>query len=461
MPADTEKDGFQTFAEVQTVSAQHVRAYLDKATSLSDAMWADARQRARVVGCEPEAADCLRSFVGRFGTLAYRRPLEAAEVTDLVTRAERDALDVPDRFRLAIEVLLTSPSFLYRVEVGDRTDGLATLTPLETASKISFALWGRAPSAQLLEQAQQPGFAEPESLRRLAETMLEDPRAQVYFAAFFRQWLGFDALRAPTVAPRGWSDALLGDMQAETDRVLADFAWEGRPFLDVLTSNETHVTPELAQYLQLPQPSAAGTVTMPADHPRARSGLLTHPSLLSAKRDGDAIAIRGNWLRRTFLCQNLEIPASVAEELGELLVGLTRVEIVARRNADAACKGCHASIDPIGVGLAGFDATGRFDATVDIGQFGIAPALPGAPDPEFDGVAELAAKLRALPNVPECVADKVFLYMNGRAALEQDRCSVASGTRAFLAGDASFPALVQALVATPEFRLRRAPTTGP
>lgn len=460
MPADTLKDGFKTFAEVQTVSAQHLRAYLDMAIELNDNLWADAARRGKVLGCALEAADCLRSFVTRFGKLAYRRPLDAAEVTSLVARAERDAVDLADRFRFATEVMLTSASFLYRVEVGNTPDGLSTLTPLETASKLSFAIWGRAPSAQLLDQAAQPGWSEPESLRRQAETMLRDPRAQVFFAAFFRQWLGFDTLRAPAAPPSGWSDALLIDMQAQTDQVLQRHAWGTGPFLDLLTTNETHMTPALARYHGLPAPGASSSLTIPAGNARAHSGVLTHPSLLSAKTDGDAIAIRGNWLRRTFLCEHLEIPPAVAEELGELLAGLTRVQIVARRNSDSACKGCHATIDPIGIGLAGFDATGRFDASVDIAQYGIAPALPGAPDPGFRTVAELSAKLRALPRVPKCVTDKVFMYVHGRDKSAGDTCAVESATSAFLASDLSFPALVQALVTSPEFRLRRTPAAG-
>lgn len=460
MPADTLKDGFKTFAEVQTVSAQHLRAYLDKAVELNDALWGDAARRSKVLGCAPEAADCLRAFVTRFGRLAYRRPLEAAEVDGIASRAERDAVDVPDRFRFATEVMLTSANFLYRVEIGSAPEGLSTLTPLETASKLSFAIWGRAPSAQLLDQAAQPGFAEPESLRRQAETMLRDSRAQQFFAAFFRQWLGFDTLRAPVAPPRGWSDALLTDMQAETDQLLQQFAWGGKPLLDVLTTNEARMTPALARYHGLPAPAAGGSVAIPATSPRAFSGVLSHPSLLSAKTDGDAIAIRGNWLRRTFLCEHLEIPPAVAEELGELLAGLTRVQIVARRNSDGACKGCHATIDPIGIGLSSFDSTGRFDASVNIDQYGIAPALPGAPDPGFRTVAELSAKLRALPRVPECVTDKVFMYVNGRDKDAGDTCAVENSSRAFLASDLSFPALVQALVTSPEFRLRRAPTAG-
>ena len=102
------------------MSAQHLRAYIDRAHALADALMADATRRSRVLGCEPTASGCLRAFVGRFGKLAYRRPLETAELDTIVNRATADALDATDQFRFAIEVMLSASSFLYRVEIGER-----------------------------------------------------------------------------------------------------------------------------------------------------------------------------------------------------------------------------------------------------------------------------------------------------------------------------------------------------
>jgi hypothetical protein len=175
------------------------------------------------------------------------------------------------------------------------------------------------------------------------------------------------------------------------------------------------------------------------------------------KSDGDPIAIRGNWLRKTFLCQHLTIPASVADEIGERLVGLTRVQIVQSRNTDVTCKGCHAMIDPVGVGFAAFDSTGRFDEMADVAQWGIAPGLPDAPVPAFATVGELSAKLRSLPAVSACIATKAFLYVNGHEPAAEDACTLDSVAKSFAAGGQSFTSLLKGLVEAPEFRLRRAP----
>lgn len=462
LPADNERLGFRTFAEFQTMSPANLRAYLEKAGELADELFADDARRASVIGCELADAACLGTFVTSFGRLAYRRSLEQAELTAITTEATEQGVDAEDRFRFALEVLLSSPSFLYRVEIGSMAEGLSTLTSAELASRLSFALLGRGPSAALLDQAAAGALDTPEGLRTAAQAMLADPEAQTFFAAFFRQWFGYNTLRAPVQPPRGWSDTLMPEMQAETDAVVRDFAWGGQSLLDVLSAPYTKVSASLATFYGLPAPGADGRVDVPAGHVRANSGLLTHASLLGAKSDGDLIAMRGNWLRRTFLCEELTPPPDLADQIGDLLVGLTRTEIINTRNAMPECGGCHAMIDPIGVGFAQFDASGRFDDSIDVAGIMVTPALPDAPDPAaFASIAELATKLKAMPPLPHCVAERAFLYVNGREPAVADSCAVEGISTAFVSGGQTLPALLAGIVEAPAFRLRRAPAPTP
>ena len=462
IPVDNERLGFRTYAEFQTMSAENLRAYLEKARGLAAELMADSARRTAVLGCQTTSPGCLASFVTSFGKLAFRRALEQSEVDGIVNAATLNAADTNDQFSYAIEALLSSASFLFRVETGSAPEGLATLSGSELAARLSFALLGRGPSAELLEQAANGALDTPAGLASAAEDMLGNPDTQSFFAAFFRQWLGFNTLRAPLKPATDWSDTLMPMLQAETDAVLHDFAWGGGSLLDALTANYTTVSPELAKFYGLPAPGANGHVDFPAGNIRENSGLLTHASLLGAKSDGDLIAIRGNWLRKTFLCEELAPPPDLADQIGELLVGLTRTEIVNQRNVMSQCKGCHSLIDPIGMGFAQFDQAGRFDGTIDISALQIVPALPDAPGaPEFSSPAELAEKLKGLPGVPECVAKRTFLYVNGREPGDADACTVATVADAFSKGGKSFPALLAGLIETPAFRLRRAPTLTP
>ena len=262
----------------------------------------------------------------------------------------------------------------------------STLEPHELASRLAFGIWGRSPGLALLEEADQGKLDTQDGVRVVAQKMLADPRASYFYTSFFRQWLGYETLRAPNMAPADWSDALMSQMQSETDAVLTQHGFASDSFLDALTTNQTVLTPELASFYGLPAPGAGNKLTIPASHARANSGVLGHAALLSLKSDGDPVALRGNWLRRTFFCSDLRIPPEVAADLGDLLVGLSPVEIVVKRNTEAACKGCHGLIDPIGVGLANIDATGRFDAKADISEYGIKPMVPDLERAEFDSL---------------------------------------------------------------------------
>lgn len=461
VPNEAERDGFGVHTNLQTLSAQHLRAYLQEATNQANALLADPERVARVIRCEPTDANCLRTFVGRFGRLAYRRPLTADEVNGLVTAAKSDALGALDGVRYAIETLLVSPNFLYRVELGP-DPALASATPqsltaYELASRMSFSLLGRAPSAALLDKAASGALQSPSDRATAAASLLADEAFPEFYKSFFSQWLGYAKLISPKEPPPGWDEQLLVDMQAETDALIEQYAWHGRPFFDSLTSDQTWVTPALAEFYDLPTPSLDGYVEIPAGHPRSGAGLLTHASLLSKKTDGDQVALRGNWLRSTFLCRGLHIPEAIAATFGERLVGLTHTEIVRERNADPACSGCHAAIDPIGVGLDAFDATGRFDPTYVRPDYGIEPALPDAPNPSFNTVDELSVKLKNLPEVTQCLTRRTFLFAYGREPGARDRCTLAAANEAFVASNHDYKVLVQTLLNSSALHLRRAP----
>jgi len=463
IPLDNERLGFRTFAEYQTMSADNLRAYLEQGAQLAADLMADPARRDAVIGCDTAAPTCLADFVGRFGQLAYRRPLEEDEAAAIVSAAEEFGQDADDQFAFAIEAFLSSSQFLYRIEVGNQPEGLSQLTPHELAAKLSFALWGRGPTLEQLDAAAAGALDTPDGLALAAADMLEDERAQLFFEQFFRQWLGYQTLKPPNAE----EVEVFADMQVETDRLLEEFAWGAgaagpNGLLGAFTANHTYVSAALSDYYGLPAPDANGQVTFPSGDPRENSGLLTHAALLSAKSDGDLIAIRGNWLLRTFLCEEIEIPPSLADTIGELLVGLDRVGIVEARNTRTECVNCHAVIDPIGIGFGAFDRTGVFDASEDPSIFGIQAALPPAPAPNtFTSVAGLSTLLASMPEVPVCLTERAYLYVNGRQPTRTDECGVSEVARDFSTAGHTFAGLLGALVDDPAFRLRRAPEPTP
>ena len=71
---------------------------------------------------------CAREFIAEFGTKAYRRPLEQAEIDAYVTLFNLGVTNggASNGFRLVVEAMLQAPSFLYHADLGDQAAPTAT-----------------------------------------------------------------------------------------------------------------------------------------------------------------------------------------------------------------------------------------------------------------------------------------------------------------------------------------------
>lgn len=460
IPQDSDFKGFRTIAALQNVTTEHLRAYQSTAEKLATALLADTERASAVIGCDVTANGCLESFVQSFGRLAYRRSLEPAEVQSYLDLATALGSDPEQRFTGVVSAMLSSANFLFRVETGADATGaaLASLSGEQLASRLSFTLIGRGPSAELMDLGKAGGLDTEQGLLSAARDLLAGDKAREYFDAFFQQWLGFEQLRRPKQPEAGWNDALMLSMQEEAQRFLRDYAWtDGVSFRDAFIANHSYMRGDLAEFYGLPAPAANGLVEFPEGHDRAHSGLLTQAALLGQKRDGDRIAHRGAWIQNTFFCVDLSLPTELLDAVSDELAGLSFPQIVEKRNTDTACAGCHALIDPIGVGLAAYDEAGRYQSDFDIYQYDIVPRLPQA-NAEFATAGELAALLRNDANLAQCITKKLFLYTSGREATAQDGCAIKQATEKFTSDQYRFASVLEGLVASPQFRVRRAPT---
>lgn len=458
IPDDPSVYNFKTVASVQTVQTSHLAGYLAVATAQAEALLSDTARREQVLGCDLNSAGCLESFTRSFGRLAFRRPLEEDQVTRIVGFASANGASATEQFIAAIEVMLTSPNFIFRVEVGDSTSGLANLNSYELASRLAFALWGRGPSAQLLDRAASGELDTEAGLRQVAEDMLSDPRAKSSLADFFSQWLAINLLREPVETPANWTDTILDDMRDETQQLLGEYVWQDQDFMGVFTESRSYMSGDLANYYGLASPeSSTSAVTLPANDPRYGTGILTHAANMFAKTDGDLVAIRGNWLRSTFLCKELKLPNGINEIINGKFAGFTHLEIVEARNTDAACERCHAQIDPIGVAFAPFSRAGLYDHLVDVGEYPIEPGFPELNDPSVRSVRDIAEALANMPEVGACLADRLFLYTRNRLAEDGDQCAVKQANADFYQSGRRFKSLLLSLVEDPNFRVRMTP----
>src|SRR6185369_15358702 len=156
-PPDETAQGFDNNAVVLGVTDLLAEQYLDVAEGIAGRAVADAAVMGRIAPCASADADCGRSFIQSFGRRAWRRPLTDAEVDRLALVFGDAAADgFPAAAQAVIEVMLQSPQFLYRVELGVPADGhpgWMKLTPWETASRLSYLMWGSMPDDALLDKA--------------------------------------------------------------------------------------------------------------------------------------------------------------------------------------------------------------------------------------------------------------------------------------------------------------------
>ncbi|MEM1023180.1 MAG: DUF1592 domain-containing protein [Myxococcota bacterium] len=453
LPPELRANGFENTAAAQVILLAHVEALADIAESVAQDVDLSGLARRLNVCTRPE--ECASEMIDQIGALLFRRPLRSEERSTLVSvlgAGENAEIGV----RLAIETMLQSPGFLYRLEAPLDGHGIAT--------RLAYFIWASAPDLPLLRAADEGQLTTDAQIEAQVERMLSDPRAQLGMRAFLRQWLELDRLdglsRSTEDFP-SWTQGLGADMKEETLRLFEAVAQEAGPLDAVHDANYTFASGRLAAlYGFEPSSEAAGRWDL-SDVPE-RGGLLTQGSLLTVGGSRASLVERGLWFLETILCGEIDAPnVDVVMEMGELMPGFTQRHYAEERLQTPACAGCHIQMDPLAFGLARFDGAGVYREQDTFGNQLrwdgelIAPGdSVGAP---YDRVAELARLLADHPRVRECQVLKATQYALGRALVESDGCSLAQIRDQYLAEGRTWPALVRAIALSPSLRRTRAP----
>jgi Protein of unknown function (DUF1592)/Protein of unknown function (DUF1595) len=156
----------------------------------------EKESRKRVLICNPESGRaCVERILSTLARRAYRRPVTARETASLmrfVDMAKADGHSTEQGLQLAIQAMLVSPNFLFRIEHDAKpTDPRQShpISEIELASRLSYFLWSSMPDDSLLQLAESGKLREPGTLRREITRMLADPRAAALASNFAGQWL--------------------------------------------------------------------------------------------------------------------------------------------------------------------------------------------------------------------------------------------------------------------------------
>jgi mono/diheme cytochrome c family protein len=446
-----------------------------------------AESRARIFTCRhtgPHVAACRLPIVSQLARRAYRRPVTKDEVGKLVAlaeQAERETGSFEEGLATAVQAILVSPDFLFRVERGEpqlltsrRTAPAGIrLTQHELASRLSYFLWASMPDRALSAAADRGVLRQPAVLAAQVKRMLADPRSATLGEHFAGQWLQVRALESASPDREKFPDFdhyLRTSMRRETEMFIAAIVREDRSILDILDGKFTFLNERLARHYGIE--GVSGTefrrVALPLDG--VRGGVITQASVLtvSSYATRTSPVLRGRWILDNILAAP---PPEPPPDVPSLDTGVDSTKSVRQQleqhRADPTCASCHKRMDPLGFGLENFDAVGAWrtlDGKVPIDASGTLPdgrSFTGPKELRTILVSERDAFARA-------ITGKMMTYALGRGLERTDRRDVAKMAKAIAAQRYRFSSVVLQIVNSPAFQMRRgqakpasAPSTSP
>jgi hypothetical protein len=197
----------------------------------------------------------------------------------------------------------------------------------------------------------------------------------------------------------------------------------------------------------------------------ARRGLLGKGAVLLRTSYGDRTSpvLRGAWVLDKLMGTPPAPPPPNVETDLSTPAGEKPTTVRARleqHREDASCKGCHGVIDPYGLALENFSATGawrNFDTQAEE-PIDASTVLPGGL--AVDGPAELReALLRRPDQFVQALTTKLMMYALGRELEYYDMPQIRAVVRAAERDDYRFASIVTGIVASDAF-LMQAPPAG-
>jgi hypothetical protein len=449
----------------------------------------------KIFVCAQKTTQCARTILSTLMERAYRRPVtqdEVASKLELVRLAQGEGDSFDEGIRLALQAILASPNFLFRIEanprqraagsqeqdpayVQARRAGLALQTrqqpaaaaraeeypvsDIELASRLSYFLWASMPDAELMKVAKAGTLRQPAVLEAQVRRMVADPKGLNLVENWAAQWLQLrnlgrtkpDPKRFPTV-----DDELLDAMRKETMMFVEAIIKEDRSLIDFIDAPFTFVNGPLARHYGIKGVDGEEFQRVTLDGEQ-RSGILTQGAILtvSSYPTRTSIPVRGKWVMENLLGTPPPPPPDAVPSLNENNIGteMSLRERLEQHRRDPNCSPCHMLMDPLGFGLENYDAVGAWRA-MD-GKFPIDPSgtLPGGQS--FAGSKGLKEVLKSKSDAfVNNVTEKLLTYSLGRGLERYDRPTVEAIAGKVKASDYRFSALVMEVVKSKPFQMQ-------
>jgi hypothetical protein len=438
------------------------------------------RRALAAVAGKPKA-DQTREILRSFASRAFRRPVadaEMARLVKIVEQTEAGGGKWEAGLGLALQAVLVSPKFLFRVELDDKPDS-ADAHPIgdyALASRLSYFLWSTTPDDELMGLASKNAFAA--DIEKQVRRLLQDPRARELVDSFAMQWLQLK--RINFVAPDGglfpdFSQRLRASMLRETELFLESVFRDDRSILDLLGADYTFLNERLARHYGIADtmgnrpgqksPRPGGQPIRGDDFVRVslqdgeRGGLLAQASVLTVTSNPTRTSPvkRGRWVLEQILGEPPPPPPPDVPEFNDTKEAAKSGPLkmrMERHRTDPRCANCHARMDAIGFALENYNAVGAWrtkDGTFDIDTSGAFPDGTA-----FKGPADLRKVLLERKDLfVRCLIEKMMTYALGRGIESYDEPAIQRIQAALAKDNYRFSRLVIEIAKSDPFRLRR------
>jgi len=429
----------------------------------------DTVSRRLVFTCRPttasEEAPCASDILEGLAARAFRGPTSPADLDVLMGfyQQGRQKGDFEQAIRFALQAILASPRFVFRLEEVPatlRAGQTYRINDHDVASRLSFFLWGSVPDADLLKAATAGQFRTPLALRKQVSRMLADPRSETLATRFASQWLrlqDLDKMIPDYLQYPDYDDTLAAGLRRETELFFDSLVREDRSVLDLLDSDYTFVNERVAIHYGIPNVTGEAFRRVPVTDPNRR-GILGHGSVLALTSIADRTSpvLRGKWIMEVLLGSPPPPPPPNVPALdqtkdtagGRTLSVRERME---QHRANPACQSCHKVIDPLGLALENFDVTGAWrikDNEVPVDANG--DLYDGT---KMSGPAGLrAALIKHQDAFLLSFTERLMTYAIGRRVASYDMATVRQIIKDAAAQNYKVSAFVQGVVASQAFQ---------
>jgi len=413
---------------------------------------------------------CAQTFIQAFAKKAYRRPVDATEIANLMKVYAQGAMKTyATGIQLMIQAALISTSFVYRTELGptaltaDATGKYpdTALTPYEVATQLGFLFLGSGPDDQLLAAADSGSLSTADGIGAQIDRLLANAQVRANLDNILIDWFNVRQMFSKTkntsflsaLATADQDQSVIeNDLYTSTQKFVDEVFWTNPSGTvdDLLSSQSVWVNKRLATLfpgLGFPNGAPANNTTFvkatwPAS--QGRAGMLTQPGFLWAASDPDVTSIvkRGKFLHDDVLCQDalgmkidLSSPGAMnvvnCKSLdGTMTLSACDSEVLQSdaRMTNQPCMGCHAQMDPYARVLLDFGPIGDY-RTVDEGGHPIDPTASFVPNSPLapataTGAQAFAQALSKTGVLRGCSVQKVASYALGDMIRTYNTCEL-------------------------------------